>query len=280
MVDRLESLFEHFSLKARHFQSGNLCGRNSPKLTANDGQLHLIRSGRVEVWHGTKKAYEINEPSLLFYPRPLSRHFVTDLEQGADFLCAHVVFEGDEANPIANALPESLCFPLADLPFCEAVLALLFDEAEACNCGRQVVFDRLFEVLLVQLLRELMESGHMQVGMLAGLADTRLRKAIVAIHENPEVDWTVARLADEAHMSRSAFSNMFREIIGETPARYLQRWRIGLVQKWLKRGQSLKLISEEAGYQSESALSRAFKAQCGMSPREWLSVTNNQSKDL
>jgi len=275
MVDRLASLFEHFSLKAHTFQSGPLCGHNAVQYTESVGQLHLIQEGSVEVWHGRKKAYDITQPSLLFYPRPLTRHFVSADEGGANFLCAHVSFEGNEANPIANALPESLCLPLASLPHCEQVLSLLFIEAKACNCGRQVLLDRLFEVLLVQLLRELMEGGKTKVGMLAGLADQKLRRALVAIHEKPELDWTVASLAEEARMSRSVFSNLFRETTGETPAKYLQRWRIALVQKWLKNGQPLKLIAEEAGYKSESALSRAFKAQSGFSPREWLISTNS-----
>lgn len=272
MVDRLASLFEHFSLKAHTFQSGPLCGRNVVDCQHSSGQLHLIKKGNVEVWHGGKKAYDINEPTLLFYPRPLTRHFISDNDVGAEFLCANVSFEGDEANPIANALPDSLCVPLASLPYCEQVLTLLFDEAKSCNCGRQVLLDRLFEVLLVQLLRELMESGNTQVGMLAGLADKKLRRAIVAMHEKPHVDWTVETLAIEALMSRSVFSNLFRQTTGETPAKYLQRWRIALVQKWLKSGQSLRLISEEAGYKSESALSRAFKAECGLSPRQWLNA--------
>ncbi len=270
IADRLATLFEHFSLKAHTFQSGPLCGSNQVAHKESVGQLHLIREGHVEVWHGRKKAYSINKPSLLFYPRPLARHFVIGDEKEAQFLCAHVSFEGNEVNPIANALPESLCLPLASLPHCEKVLSLLFEEAEACNCGRQPLLDRLFEVLLIQLLRELMESSVMKVGMLAGLADQNLRKAIVAMHDKPEIDWTVASLAAEACMSRSVFSNLFRETIGETPAKYLQRWRIGLVQKWLKSGQSLKLIAQEAGYKSESALSRAFKAQSDFSPREWL----------
>jgi AraC-like DNA-binding protein len=58
--------------------------------------------------------------------------------------------------------------------------------------------------------------------------------------------------------------------LGETPANYLQRWRIGLVKKWLAQGRPLKLIVEEAGYSNESALSRAFKSEAGVSPREWL----------
>jgi AraC-like DNA-binding protein len=270
MVDRLASLFEHFSLKAHSFQSGPLCGLNKVEEHSCLGQLHLIRSGKVEVWHGDKKAYVIEQPSLLFYPRPLSRHFITDTEMGANFMCANVSFEGEQANPVANALPDSMCLPLASLPHCEQVLSLLFNEADVCYCGRQVIFDRLFEVLLVQLLRELMESDNTEMGLLSGLADQRLRRALVAIHENPHFDWTIESLAAEALMSRSVFANLFRKTLGETPAKYLQRWRLGLVQKWLKSGQSLKLIAEEAGYKSESALSRAFKAQCGLSPREWL----------
>jgi AraC-like DNA-binding protein len=253
MVDRLASLFEHFTLKAHTFQSGPLCGYNRVAYKESVGQLDLIREGHVEVWHGRKKAYSISQPSLLFYPRPLARHFTIGDEGEAQFLCAHVSFEGNEANPIANALPESLCLPLASLPHCEKVLSLLFEEGEACNCGRQLLLDCLFEVLLVQLLRELMESGVTKVSMLAGLADQNLKKTIVAMHDNPEIVWTVESLAAEACMSRSVFSNLFRETIGETPAKYLQHWRIGLVQKWLKNGQPLKLIAEEAGYKSESA---------------------------
>ncbi|WP_305983900.1 hypothetical protein [Pseudomonas sp. R-28-1W-6] len=48
------------------------------------------------------------------------------------------------------------------------------------------MLNRLFEVLLIQLLRQLMESGGAQVGLLAGLAHVQLRRAIVAIHEAPE----------------------------------------------------------------------------------------------
>jgi AraC-like DNA-binding protein len=90
------------------------------------------------------------------------------------------------------------------------------------------------------------------------------------VHEKPEEDWSVERLAKIAGMSRSVFSNSFRDAVGDTPANYLQRWRIGLVQKWLKNGQPLRLIAEEAGYSSEAALSRAFKSQCGVSPMQWL----------
>lgn len=270
MVDRLAALFGHFSVSAHTFQTGPLCGINTLEGDEPYGQLHLLQKGKADVWHGNTKAHCLDEPTLLFYPRPTPHQFITDGVNGADFVCAHIAFEGGAANPLANALPACVCIPLANLPDSLPVLELLFAEAEAKNCGRQTVLDRLFEVVLVHLLRQLMEHGDSEIGLIAGLAHTQLRRAIVAMHEKPEEDWSVERLATMAGMSRSVFSNQFRDAVGETPANYLQRWRIGLVQKWLMQGQSLKLIAEEAGYSSESALSRAFKSQCGLSPKEWL----------
>lgn len=278
MVDRLAALLGHFSVSARTFQTGPLCGVNSLDGIAPYGQLHLLKKGKAEVWYGNSRAHSLEAPALLFYPRPTAHRFVTDSEHGAEFVCAHIAFEGAAANPLANALPTSVCLPLSALPDSVPILDLLFAEAEASNCGRQTMLDRLFEVLLIQLLRQLMEGGGTQVGLLAGFAHKQLRRAIVAMHESPEKDWSVESLAAVAGMSRSVFANQFRDTVGETPASYLQCWRIGLVQKWLKRGQSLRLIAEEAGYSSESALSRAFKSQCGVSPRVWLKQ-QSQSMD-
>lgn len=270
MTDRLAALLRHFSMSARTFQAGPLCGLNSLDGTGSYGQLHLIREGEVEVWHGNQIAVRINEPTVLFYPRPTPHRFITDHVRGADFVCAHVAFEGGAANPVVSSLPAYVCLPLSELADSVPVLNLLFAESGAQYCGRQAMLDRLFEVLLIQLLRVLMEKGATQSGMMAGLAHTQLRRAIVAMHDEPAKNWSVENLAQVCGMSRSVFSNAFRDHVGETPAGYLQRWRIGLVQKWLSQGRSLKLIAEEAGYGSESALSRAFKSQCGVSPRAWL----------
>jgi AraC-like DNA-binding protein len=70
-------------------------------------------------------------------------------------------------------------------------------------------------------------------------------------------------------MSRSVFANAFRDTVGCTPGAYLQRWRIGLAEQALRRGRTLALIADEVGYGGEAALSRAFKAQTGLSPRRW-----------
>ncbi len=269
MPDRLQALLSLFAVSARTFQAGALCGINSLEGDGPYGQLHLVRFGDVDVRHGRTIAARIREPSLLLYPRPMAHRFITDQERGADFVCANLSFEGGNANPIAAALPPFVCLPLAKLQGSEAVLQLLFTEAVEQFCGRQAMLDRLFEVVLIQVLRQLMESGQTRVGMLAGLAHPQLRKAIVAMHDEPGRDWSLEQLADESGMSRSAFANAFRDVVGVTPGAYLQRWRVGLVQKALLQGRSLKLIAQDVGYASEAALSRAFKSQTGRSPRDW-----------
>lgn len=269
MADRLEALLQRFSVRAQVFQAGALCGINDLAPEGDTGQLHLIKQGAVAVSHPGAPDLRIATPSLLLYPRPLPHRFVTDAQDGAELTCANLRFEGGSANPVAAALPTFICIPLERIKGSVDVLALIFEEAFEARCGRKALLDRLFEVLLIQILRHLMDNGQTQVGMLAGLAHPRLRLALVAMHERPAEDWGLEALASHAGMSRSVFANAFRDTVGCTPGTYLQRWRVSLVQQALRQGRSLRLIADEVGYGSESALSRSFKASCGLSPREW-----------
>ncbi|MBD9436848.1 AraC family transcriptional regulator [Pseudoxanthomonas sp. PXM03] len=268
MVDRLAVLLDRFSVSAQVFHAGALCGINTLEGEAGVGQLHLIRRGPLEVFHGDT-SLQIDRPSLLLYPRAMSHRFVSDAEKGADMACANLRFEGGAQNPICAALPDVVCLPLDGIFGASDVLALLFEEAFTQRCGRTALVNRLFEVVMIQILRQLMETGEVKGGMLAGLSHPRLRNAIVAMHEAPSKDWTLDELARVAGMSRSVFATHFREALGITPGQYLQGWRVGLAQQALQRGKPLKVVASDVGYGSEAALSRAFKAHSGLSPREW-----------
>lgn len=268
MVDRLAVLLERFPVSAQVFNAGALCGINLLQSDEVHGQLHLVRRGPLEVSHGGAPV-QIDQPSLLLYPRPLSHRFNSDPGRGADIACANLRFEGGPDNPVAAALPAFVCKPLSELEGSGPVLELLFEEAFERHCGRQAMINRLFEVVMIQLLRQLMERGEVAGGLLAGLSHPRLRNALVAMHEAPARDWTLDDLAAASGMSRSVFATSFREAVGSTPGQYLLGWRIGLAQQALRRGQPLKVVAGEVGYGSEAALSRAFKSHCGLSPREW-----------
>lgn len=269
-IDRLAALLQRFPIGARVFHSGALCGITD--FAENGcGQLHLVRRGPLEVRHD-RAVVNVIEPTLLFYPRPLRHRFITDPATGADMACADLVFTGGAGgdDPIARALPAFLALPLAELPGAQAVLEMLFDEAFARRCGRQRLVDRLFEVVIVLLLRHLIDSGRLDDGLLAGLGHPRLRKALVAIHDQPARAWTLELLAAVAGMSRSRFTATFAQVVGQPPAAYLTAYRITLAQQALCRGEPLEAIAAQVGYGSAAALSRAFSAVTGTSPRAWL----------
>jgi transcriptional regulator GlxA family with amidase domain len=62
-----------------------------------------------------------------------------------------------------------------------------------------------------------METGAIRGGMLAGMSHPKLRRALVAMHEQPQQDWTLDALAALCGMSRSVFANSFRNTLGCTP---------------------------------------------------------------
>lgn len=273
-TDRLDALLKHFPVHARAFHSGALCGITDFTDQGEGGQLHLVKAGALDAIHAGQPALHVAEPSLLLYPRPFARRFMTDAQHGAELTCAHLHFEGGAANPVAGALPDVVCLPLKNIDRADQVLALLFEEAFGNNCGRREVVDRLFEIVLIQVLRHLMETGQIRSGLLAGMSHPKLRKALVAMHEQPAQEWSLEALAQIAGMSRSIFASTFRDTVGCTTGVYLQAWRVRLVQKALLQGHQLKMIAGEVGYGSEAALSRAFKAQCGLAPREWKQARN------
>lgn len=90
------------------------------------------------------------------------------------------------------------------------------------------------------------------------------------MHQAPGASWTLAALAQEAGMSRSAFAAAFRDAVGQPPADYLADWRLALAQARLRQGRPVKVIAAELGYANASALSRAFSRKLGASPRGWL----------
>ncbi|WP_290593104.1 AraC family transcriptional regulator [Arenimonas sp. SCN 70-307] len=89
------------------------------------------------------------------------------------------------------------------------------------------------------------------------------------MHDEPATPWTLETLAARAGMSRSRFTEVFSQVVGETPAAYLAQYRITLAQQALLRGEGLERITQQVGYGSAAALSRAFSAVCGATPRAW-----------
>jgi AraC-like DNA-binding protein len=148
------------------------------------------------------------------------------------------------------------------------MIDLILDEYASQRPGRDTILQHFVEAMLVEALRwPCLSSQFVPPGLIAGLRDGPISRALRAMHSDVRHGWTVAGLAKSARMSRSAFAAHFVATVGCPPMEYLARWRMSLAQDALNRGgKSLDHLAVEIGYQSGSAFSTAFRRRLGCAP--------------
>src|SRR5205085_1171981 len=79
--------------------------------------------------------------------------------------------------------------------------------------------------------------------------------------------WTIAILAEQVGISRSALIDRFTRYLSEPPMAYLTRWRLRVAARSLERtSRGVAEIAADVGYESEAAFNRAFKREFGQPP--------------
>jgi AraC-like DNA-binding protein len=192
---------------------------------------------------------------------------------GVSVLCGSFHFDRRDSSALLSLLPPFLRVP-NDAPHANVVhatLTLLEHECESRRAGSELAVARLVDTLLVHLLRHwVAEQPEGEGGWLAALRDERIGRALRAMHGAPLRDWVLAELAAKAGMSRTSFAIRFAELVGEPPMRYLARLRLGGAAQRLRQSDaSIIEVARAAGYDSEAALSKAFKRQYGLAPGKY-----------
>lgn len=151
-----------------------------------------------------------------------------------------------------------------------ALLAIVREEANDARPGRDAILSRLIEVMLIETLRGEATARFPHGGVLGGLADPQLARALAHIHADVGRGWTLAELARRVGMSRSVFARRFSETIGAAPVEYLLGWRMALAKDALLHSRStLDEIAAMVGYKSASAFSTAFSQKVGCPPSDY-----------
>jgi AraC-like DNA-binding protein len=182
-------------------------------------------------------------------------------------VCGMFRFDRDASGVLRSLLPRVLF--ARDGAEVLPVVELLDRELEQARPGADAMVAHLTEALLVQALRHAAaDTGP--GGWLVALQDETIGRALALIHGEPAADWTADRLAARAGMSRSRFFERFTRLVGESPARYLARWRVTAAADLLRHGRlSVAELATRVGYGSEDAFTRVFKRYVGMSPRQY-----------
>ena len=149
-----------------------------------------------------------------------------------------------------------------------STLRLMAAEAKELRPGGEAVITRRADILVIQAIHSWLETDPAaQTGWLGALQDRQIGRAISLIHRDPARAWTVASLADELAMSRSAFAARFTELVDEPAMQYVTRWRMHVaVNAPKEEGATVAELASRLGYRSEAAFARAFKRVIGLSP--------------
>lgn len=260
-LDRLSALLEGLDPEVALGLSVQSRHEGAPGLE-NDAtlQLFFLTCGRAE-WQVGGQIHRIESPTLI--AARSSQSFVLDRMTARD---PHrlIVAQVQLKSPVATLFLEAFSMPrvvslVDDEPALRWAADMIRSELSAPRCGQPALLNSAGNILFIGLLRHLVANPDAEGGgVFNGLADPRIAKALVAMHQKPAFGWDLELLAQEAGMSRTAFATKFHQTMRRPPGKYLAALRLAMAQRAVDLGKGLKEAARLAGYTNRSALSRAL----------------------
>jgi AraC-like DNA-binding protein len=259
-----------------HYITGGQCwieidGARDP-MQLNAGDLVILTDGQAHTLRDQLDS-PVERLAELLLRRPLDdkKNFVWENGGGCTtMLCGGFRLEERKANPLLTSLPPVLVISDGAVPgvSLRSVFQLVEAELAEAGPGCEALVSRISDVIFLQAVRASFAANSDQApGLVRGLRDPPIGKALAAVHRQLDRSWTVATMAREVAMSRSAFSSRFVELVGEPPMSYVSRWRLNRAAFLLRSSDSkLAEVAVRVGYKSEASLSRAFRRCFDLSP--------------
>lgn len=303
--DLLSAVLRELRLDSAAYRSLVLRGEWRLRFDGPLRGVHIVVSGRPHLTLDDGSAYSLGPGDLVVLPRadahtmssslgvrgrPYSSRALAerspDVEavfgEGRDevrIVCG-VFFVADAGHPAVAGFPPCVHVPAdpARAPWLAGLTDALVAEAVERGPGSDVVMARLSDALVTRAMRYHLETSE-QPGWLQALRDPALSRALGALHDDLGRAWTVADLAREAGLSRTAFAARFTELVGQSPMQYALGCRMRRAEALL-RGERLTVaaIARQVGYGSESALSAAFVRHSGTTPGAYRSAASRPGR--
>lgn len=192
--------------------------------------------------------------------------------------CGIFSFSGALSPLVVDSFPEVLVCRSGDaaLGHTGALFDMIVAEGGGGPERPSPLIARLVELLFFYLIRHASRHEPLSAGLLALVQRPEFMSLLDQMLAHPGEDWSIARMAAAAHMSRAAFCKHFTDAGGVTPAQFLLRLRMRLAAQRLNAGDSVEQAASHVGYQSHAAFTRAFKRIVGEQPgayrRQWRSA--------
>lgn len=186
----------------------------------------------------------------------------------AGLACGFFRFSGALSALVVACFPEYLVCRSSDpaLGNTGALFDMIQAEAGGDPHRPSPLIARLVELLFFYLIRHASQRQALGAGLLTLAQRGEFMALLDQMLLSPGEDWSIARMASAAHMSRAAFCKHFTGAGGVTPAQFLLRLRMRLAAQRLDAGDSVEQAASHVGYQSHAAFTRAFKRIVGEQP--------------
>ena len=284
--DPLSVMLTRLELAAEVYVNGAFCGTWAVDTSGSRRiPFHLIGQGQAWLHLDDAPPQALHERDLVLFPRDHS-HIIANSERRPDreqvnqpmsnngdttqMVCGFFEFRNPALFPLLDALPTAVLLPAASdraRARIDGLITLILQELQESQPGNYAVIDQLAFLIFVEVLREQVSSESLPAGLLPALFDRRIGMALNAIHQSPELPWTLDTLAERAAMSRSSFAERFASLVGLTPMKYLTSWRMTEARRLLSTtALSTAAVAERSGYESEAAFRKAFKNTLGETP--------------
>ncbi|MET0496949.1 MAG: AraC family transcriptional regulator [Steroidobacteraceae bacterium] len=267
--DLLSQVLAQIRLTGDRVYSSRLQVKERVALDARAAHICVLKEGRLKVASAGESPATIESGDLILLPRDPVGLRITAIGGPATLIICRFWFDASSLHAMLFALPWLIHIKRADgAGWLDGIVHFMLLEADDVQPGGALMISRLIDLIVIRTLRTWVHQGRAS-GWLGGISDPRVARALRTIHEHPRQRWSIEALAKVARMSRSSFCERFTTLVGRSPLRYHNEWRLRLARDMLsKRSARVGEIGIAIGYESEAAFSRAYKVFFGHSPRD------------
>lgn len=260
----------HAVTRGQAWVTFNDCGKN---ILLKRGDILLVKRGLDHVL--SSHELKLNTKNSTKKNKTISDNIINTI-----LISGVYQFQTPPIHPLFFELPDTIVIKSENLMAHDpihSVLNLLSSEVELEKPGSDSVTKSLIDVLFHYVLREwINDEKNMHHSFFKAFRDKNVLNTLQAIHEKPEIPWSVEGLAKIASLSRAAYAKKFKDYTGETPANYVSKVRIQKSLNLLRTtDRTIADIAESLGFSDAFSFSKVFKKIQGHPPKEYRNLVFN-----